>query len=306
MNVKSARLLLVDDDPTVLDMLASSLEGHYILTCATNAADALVIASSDEAPDIILLDVNLPDMSGYDMCNALRNIEFTSKIPVIFVTGKIEDENFAKGFDMGAVDYICKPVNSTILRARVRNHVSLLRKTQALEAMAFTDPLTKIANRRHYNEAFLEEWKRSMRSRNVMSLLVIDIDEFKRYNDHLGHGKGDDVLVQFGEILRYCCKRNADLPARVGGEEFVALLPDTDEQGATQIIEKIMQELKESAISHPYSRVSDLVTISCGIVTDYPVKGEVPESMFKRADRALYRAKNTGKNRYLFCNERRQ
>jgi len=145
-----------------------------------------------------------------------------------------------------------------------------------------------------------------MRSQKVMSLIIIDIDEFKRYNDNLGHGKGDDVLVRFGEILRYCCKRTADLPARLGGEEFVALLPDTDEQGAVKIIEKIMQELQELAIPHPYSSVSDIVTISSGIVTDYPEKGEVPESLFKRADRALYRAKNTGKNRYLFCNERKQ
>lgn len=306
MNVKSAKLLLVDDDPVVLDMLGSVLEGHYMLMCASNAADALVIASSDNAPDMILLDVNLPDMSGYDMCNALKNIEATSRIPVIFVTGRDNDVDLTQGFDAGAVDYVSKPVNASILKARVRNQISLLRKTQALEALALTDPLTKIANRRHYNKTFGEEWRRSLRSKNIMSLIVFDIDEFKHYNDNLGHGKGDDVLVQFGEILRFCCKRKSDLPARVGGEEFVALLPDTDTEGATQIIENIMSELNEAAIPHPYSSVSDIVTVSCGIVTDYPVKGEVPESMFKRADKALYRAKSTGKNRYLFCNERKQ
>lgn len=301
MNVKNASLLLVDDDPTVLGYMCNILEEQYRITCSENAADALVIASSDNQPDIILMDVNLPDMSGYDVCNALKNIDVTRDIPVILVSGRNEDVDFAYGFDMGAVDFVPKPINSTVLSVRVRNHVRLLRKTQALKALAHTDPLTKIANRRRYNEALIEEWRRSMRSKSAMSLIIIDIDDFKLYNDNFGHGKGDDVLVQFGEILRYCCKRNSDLPARVGGEEFVALLPDTDEQGAKQIIEKIMKELQDAAIPHPYSTVSDVITVSCGIVTDYPVKGEVPESMFSRADQALYRAKNNGKNRFLFC-----
>lgn len=306
MEIKNATLLLVDDDPTVLDFLCSVLEEHYRLIVATNAADGLVLASAKPKPDMILLDINLPDMSGYDVCNALKNLPGTKDIPIIFVTGRSEDVDFSHGFDMGAIDYIVKPINATVLKARVRNHISLLRKTQALETLALTDPLTKIANRRRYDEAFNEEWRRSMRSKKVMSLIIIDIDEFKQYNDNLGHGKGDEVLTQFGEILRYCCKRNSDLPARIGGEEFVALLPDTDREGAILIIDKIMQELHNAAIPHPFSSVSERVTISSGIVTGYPEQGELPETMYVRADKALYRAKHAGKNQYQFCENGKQ
>lgn len=298
-NSELSGILVVDDDLPTLVMITEVLRQDYEVYVAKSGEKAFSILASGTRPELVLLDVNMPGLNGYDILTRLKQDQRTSEIPVIFVTGRDSDEDYTRGFDLGAVDYVVKPVNPAILKARIRTHISLARKTQALVTLATTDPLTKIANRRKYNEVTGREWARSMRQEHPLSLIVMDIDHFKAYNDNYGHGKGDDVLVRFGQILDKHCQRPSDLAARIGGEEFIALLPDTMTEGACEVMKAIQQDLTEAAIPHEHSGTAPYITCSAGIVTMIPVNGRVPDEMYKLADKALYEAKEKGRNTFV-------
>lgn len=292
-------LLIVDDMTSNIQVLANALQDDYRIKVATTGERALDIARSETPPDLILLDIMMPDMDGYDVCRELKSNPQTSGIPLIFVTSLSEVEDEEKGLNLGAVDYITKPFHLPIVKARVRNHLSLKIKTDLLEALSNIDGLTHIANRRHFDEMIDNETRRLQRAPQIISLIMIDVDFFKAFNDNYGHGLGDESLVQIARAMCGAIKRPNDLLARYGGEEFAVILPDTPTDGAYQVAQDLQQAVNELQIKHDYSAVSDHVTISVGVASNEFSNETQVECLLKRADTALYKAKRAGRNRIV-------
>jgi len=291
------KILIVDDTPLNIKTLGEVLRNEYDIMVATSGVKALEIANSDAAPDLILLDVMMPDMDGYEVCRRLKNSTRSQAIPVIFVTAKHEMEDEMRGLELGAVDYITKPFSMPIVRMRIKTHLTLKKKSDMLEWLTCTDGLTNIANRRRFDEFFKQEWHRGRRSGNCLSLIFTDIDYFKRYNDHYGHPAGDDSLVTVARILDQSLVRSTDFVARYGGEEFVAVLPETSMESALAIAEQIRYNVAQAKIPHLHSDAADHLTLSLGVASTVPVDDVVPDDLLKAADTALYQAKAAGRNR---------
>lgn len=299
MPEKKATVLIVDDQPTNIHTLASLLKADYRILTATSGKKALAMAQGDAPPDLILLDIVMPDMDGYDTCRQLKDNEATRSIPVIFVSALDHVDDEERGLNLGAADYISKPFSPAIVRARVRNQVALKLKTDMLEKISLQDGLTEIPNRRSFDQKFAEEWGRARRDGQPLSLLMIDIDQFKPYNDHYGHGAGDDCLRRVAQALERVPVRAMDLVARYGGEEFVVLLPETDAQGARHVAKGMIEAINSLGIAHEYSDVAPHITISAGGATHSTQHPKASaEDLKEAADTALYQAKKNGRNQY--------
>jgi diguanylate cyclase (GGDEF)-like protein len=226
MNHESQKVLVADDDAINRQVLAELLKPEYTVLLAKNGEQALERAQR-HAPDLVLLDVMMPDMDGYEVLRRLRADPQTEHISVIFVSGLDRPEDEANGLNMGAADYIAKPFNATVVMARVALHLQLVRQRRMLERLAHVDGLTELANRRRFDEVYATEWQRARRSSSALSLALLDVDAFKQYNDRYGHPAGDRALRALARAVAGCLHRPADLAARYGGEELVLLLPDT-------------------------------------------------------------------------------
>lgn len=291
-------ILIVDDVPTNVQILADALRKDYRIKVANNGLAALEIARRKPHPDLILMDVMMPEMDGLEACRQLKQHPDTKNIPVIFVTAKADESDEEHGLNLGAVDYITKPFSIAITRARIRNHLQLKRQADMLESLSFADPLTGIPNRRRLDEALDAEWRRAARDRTPLALLMIDIDHFKQYNDHYGHGVGDACLASVAGALSDGVSRAGDLIARFGGEEFVAILPETDQEAAHIIGERLRKQVADMKLEHANSGVAPFVTVSIGcaaLVPDEDSRG--PSALLEAADRQLYKAKQAGRNR---------
>ena len=299
MNVQqpTADILVVDDTIENIDFLVSALgEQGYRVRVATGGESALKAARFGP-PDLILLDIRMPDMNGYEVCQRLKADPQTCGVPVLFVTALDDEDGEARGLELGAIDYLTKPINPAILRARVKNHLELKQKTDELARLSCTDSLTCLANRRIFFEMLDREWRRSSRSGNPVSLIMMDVDFFKAYDDQYGHIAGDECLKRIGQTLADAMKRAGDLAARYGGEEFVVLLPDTDHEGAVQVAEKLRNEIEALNIAHAHSQMADVVvTVSAGVATMVPRVDDSAGTLLKTADEALYEAKTNGRN----------
>ncbi|MBU2549590.1 MAG: diguanylate cyclase [Proteobacteria bacterium] len=291
------KILIVDDNKQNIEILMNLFKSEYRITAAISAERALKIARSDAPPDIILLDILMPDMDGYEVCRRLKEDEKTRDIPIIFVTAVSEVMDAAKGFNLGAVDYIAKPFHPPIVMARVRLHLDLKHKRELLEEYAFIDALTEIPNRRSFDHQALQEWNRARRSGQPLSLLLLDIDHFKEYNDTYGHGQGDQCLIRVAQTIQESLRRAGDLAARYGGEEFAALLPYTDQEEGCDIAWQILKNIEALGFAHQRSPVGDHVTISCGLATALAEDDVTLEQLIEEADQALYKAKRNGRNR---------
>lgn len=291
-------ILLVDDAPTNIQMLNETLKDGYHLFFATSGRDALRIAS-EAVPDLILLDVIMPEMDGYEVCRKLKADPVLRNVPIIFITAMNQQEDEAIGLELGAVDYITKPFNPTTVRLRIRNQIELKRQRDLLARLSHLDGLTAIPNRRALDEALEREWRRGTRSLKPLSLLMIDIDHFKAYNDSCGHLAGDDCLRVFAQSLKIPLGRAADFVGRYGGEEFLAILPETDETGAMIVAREIQERLAELAIPHPASPLGTTVTASIGIATAVASREHEHTWLLQEADNALYQAKQEGRNRIV-------
>jgi diguanylate cyclase (GGDEF)-like protein len=294
-------LLIVDDTPENIKILIETLKDDYKIVVATSGERALeMLDSGQNLPDLILLDIIMPGIDGYEVCKWLKNNDRTRNIPVIFVTAISEVMDESKGFRLGAVDYIAKPFHPPIVKARVQTHINLKMKSDILEMLASVDPLTCIANRRKFNEVIQKEWKRAQRYNCFLSVIMIDVDNFKQYNDHYGHASGDVCLKSIAKALQESVKRPSDFVARYGGEEFVAILPEIDSRGAEHVGSLIKQAVETLNILHEYSDVADHVTVSMGIATMTPASDtESHTRIVEEADQLLYAAKKTGKNKFL-------
>ena len=295
---KKGVILIVDDTPINIQILSKTLSKEYDVRIATNGKKALEIANSEDKPDLILLDVMMPEMDGYEVCKELKENTLTADIPVIFVSAKSEVEDEAKGFSLGGVDYIAKPFHLVIVKARVQTHLRLRKQAKLLEEYAFLDPLTQISNRRKFDAQLGVEWGRAIRSKTPISLCMVDIDYFKLYNDALGHGEGDVCLQQVATTIHKHSARGGELAARYGGEEFMIMLPNCDAQEAYQSAKNIRQAVESLEMPHPSSSVSPFVSVSVGCASVYPSESAISVKEFiKLTDDALYRAKESGRNR---------
>lgn len=284
MSAVRQRLLIVDDQPANVRVMAEALRDHYELYFATSGVKALEIAAAS-AIELVLLDVVMPDLDGFEVCRRLKSDERTSRIPVIFVTAREEMNDETRGFDVGGVDYIIKPVQPPIVRARVRTHLELKQARDLLESLASIDGLTGIANRRRFDMCLENEWRRCARSASPFSIALVDVDHFKRYNDTHGHARGDDCLRSVAQALKSVARRPADLAARYGGEEFGLLFPETDAAAMRLLLRAVLVAV----------RAGD-VTISIGAVTVTPTTDTDASSALELADGLLYEAKETGRN----------
>lgn len=290
------KILIVDDMPINIRVLGEALKSRYDIVAAINGEKALLMAQSDNPPDLILLDIEMPDMDGWQVCRHLKAHEKTRDIPVIFITGHYEVSEVMAGFESGAVDYISKPFNISVVQARVQIHLELKKQRDLLEQLASVDALTGIPNRRMFDEYFAREWRRSMRSASPISLIFMDVDFFKTFNDNYGHAEGDRCLENIAAILKDTLKRVTDFVARYGGEEFVAVLPEMNLDEAVEMAESMRKNVASSNIPHAYSEVADRVTLSLGVSSVIPVADVSPEDLIKTADAALYIAKESGRN----------
>ena len=295
---ETQKILMVDDEHLNLEMLVSLLGNDYRVLVAKSGQQALTVVANNP-PDLILLDIMMPVMDGYEVCRRLKEKHTTRDIPVIFLSALQDVASETRGFELGAVDYITKPFRGATVRARVRTHLDLKRKADLLEKLAFLDGLTEIPNRRSFETILEREWGTALRRQEHISLVMMDVDMFKQYNDHYGHGAGDDCLHRVAQALVRTLSRAGDFAARYGGEEFVAVLPGTDKAGAENMTEQIRAAVEALEISHAKSKVSAFVTISLGVATVIPENRFQPGILKETADQMLYQAKEGGRNRFV-------
>ncbi len=306
--VKSSKILVVDDVPVNLKLQRTYLNAvGYEVVDARDGVEALEMVDK-EMPDLILLDVMMPKMNGFQVCQTLKNGKSTRFIPIIMVTALNELEDKIKGIEAGADDFICKPYNKLELLARVKSllrikhlHDQLEEKVaeleiahQKLRQLAITDGLTGLYNFRYFKEQLILELNRARRGKGNLSVAILDIDFFKHYNDTHGHPAGNVVLTSIAEILRTNI-RQFDLAARYGGEEFSLVLIDTDKAGAGVVAHKIKKLVEEFPFQHRETQPNGRLTISMGVAI-FPEDGFDPDELVNMADRRLYRAKQSGRN----------
>ena len=307
-------LLVVDDDRDIRNLLSEHLEQHGFRT--VKAADGRAMRAALEAGpvDLVVLDLNLPDEDGLSLCRAIRA---TSRTPVIMLTARGDPIDRIVGLEMGADDYMAKPFEPRELVARIRYHsrsyMTLLQRDAAYRALRVSqqqlldtnlvlqrlmnsDGLTGLSNRRHFDEYLELEWRRSLRDQSQLSLLMIDVDYFKSYNDNFGHLEGDEALRKVATAIRDASARPSDLPARYGGEEFALVLPNTSPGGARLVAEKLRQTVAALKIPHISPTEGSSLTISIGLSTMTPQPGADCRQLISAADKGLYLAKNNGRN----------
>lgn len=300
MEQKKPLILVVDDIMENIKIVGDNLRNAgYLVAIADNGQDALN-AVENLKPDLILLDIQMPEMDGYEVCRRVKSVEATAGIPVIFLTAKSGIDEIVKGFDVGGVDYITKPFNSRELLARVKTHLELKFYREKVEEMSLFDEITKVPNKRYFNKYYETEWRRAARENTDMSIIFIDIDYFKNYNDTYGHLEGDRCLASIASSIKKCAERAGDFMARFGGEEFIYILPNTAREGAMFVAEDMRKSVMELKIEHRGSSVYPYVTISIGVVSFMPHIEKDMDNVLIQADTALYTAKNNGRNRVEF------
>jgi diguanylate cyclase (GGDEF)-like protein len=306
LGMKTPRLIVADDEPSILDLLRRRLE---ILGCEVTAlpgGSQVLETAREQQPDLILLDVMMPDLDGFTATQQLKDDPETHDIPIVLLTARSEVESRIKGLEIGAHDYIPKPFDATELVARVRAALrvkalqdELKAANKMLEQLAANDPLTGLPNRRTFDEQFFLEVERSRRNGQTLSVIMLDLDQFKRINDTHGHATGDEALRQIGRALTNRPRRT-DLVARYGGDEFVWVLPGSGADDAVEVAERLRQTVGEIAIETPEGKLA--LTISAGVSSYEPAThGPVAAtSLLEAADGALRDAKAGGRNRVVY------
>lgn len=301
-NMSKARILVVEDERLNINILVSILTDDYEVVVAKNGEQAIKRVQ-DQVPDLVLLDIILPDMNGYEVFEKMQEL-VTDPLPIIFITSKRSPEEETKGLKLGAVDYITKPFTPSIVEVRIANQIEYKRNRDELKRLNRTDALTGIANRRHLDEYLALQKARTQKKKAALSLIMVDIDYFKQYNDHYGHASGDDCLKQVALTLSEQLYQATDFVARYGGEEFAIVLAEVSKEEALSFAQVLQNAIIDKQIPHQASTVSEHVTISLGIATLSAKDCDVSaEELFERADKALYQAKVEGRNRYVVCEQ---
>jgi len=289
-------LLIVDDDASSLMALTHILQADYKIYTAKDGASALKKAAK-YLPDLILLDILMPKMDGYEVLGALRKPENAwEEIPVIFITGLNHCHDEEKGLALGARDYITKPFQATIVKLRIKHQIQIINQLRTIRHLSMIDTLTEIANRRSFDARLRSEWARAIRENAPISMLLIDVDHFKDYNDTYGHQQGDVALQTIAKLFAQKFKRPGDFLARWGGEEFAGLLSNTDMQGGLMLGEEIRVGV-EGLVIPCADGSSTKMTISVGVNTQVPTQDSSIDAFISCSDKALYAAKSAGRNR---------
>jgi len=292
---KKGTLLVIDDSELNLAAIKEILSADYTVYTENNGYDGIK-AALRYMPDIIILDIIMPKIDGFETIVKLKEKEETRNIPVIFITGLTDSKDEEKGLSLGGADYITKPFSPEIVKLRVRNQMRLLDYIHTIEDIGKRDPLTNMPNRRSFDERIYLEWKRAMREKSIISLLIVDIDNFRVFNDTYGHLRGDLVLTTIANLITQTLKRPGDFAARWGGEEFIVLLPETEVNGAFMIAEQIRDTISNNKITLPDGQIVN-VSVSIGINTRVPTPDYSVDNLIHYADDALYIAKVNGRNR---------
>jgi len=308
------KVVVLDDNNQNLKLISDVLEdaGYDVSLCLTSFQLLDYLDEELELPDIIILDVMVPDLDGFEVCKRIKNNERTKDVPIIFLSAKTETVDIVYGLGVGGVDYITKPFRPIELVARIQTHIEiknirdelkeknkeLLLLNQQLEEYAIKDPLTKLYNRRMMLNKFDEEISRSKRNNDVFSVVLLDIDKFKEVNDNYGHNFGDEVLKIFSDLLMNS-KRLEDFVARWGGEEFLIILPHTDAKGAYTVASRIKNKVND--YEYLYNDISLHITATFGIA-EFCYEDTV-EKIIKKADFALYYGKENGRNQIFIYDE---
>lgn len=290
-----ASILIVDDEISNIEIMNAILEDDYEISFATSGAEALETARAI-LPDLILLDVLMPGMDGFELCKHLKSEALLADVPVIFTTGLGDTADEVRGLTLGAIDYVTKPVEPVILRARVGNHVELKRLRDRMAEMAVTDALTGLSNRRGMEKILNTETARLARTGEWLSVIMLDIDFFKLFNDNYGHPAGDRCIAMIASALNRAVKRAADVSARYGGEEFACILPGADAQAALFVAQEILLQVQTLDIPHAHSLISNRVTVSVGVASARCEPGLTPDLWISHADSQLYHSKHGGRN----------
>jgi len=286
-------ILIVDDEVSNIITLSDILEPDYDISVLKDGRDVFESVISD-MPDLILLDIIMPGMDGYEVIKALKKSKMTKEIPVIFITGLDDIEAEEKGLVLGAADYIAKPFHEPIVKLRVRNQIKIIDQFRTILRLSMHDQLTGLPNRRNFETRMSYEWSRSHRERIPLSLMIIDVDNFKKYNDTYGHQQGDVALVAAVKAFGDALKRPGDFTVRWGGEEFIILLPNTDLPGAMDVAEQVRLSVEEMEVPGDSGKK---ITVSIGVHTWTYGDDITIDELISNADTALYEAKRQGRNR---------
>lgn len=306
-----SKILIVDDSDTVRGFLAAAVRTMKFEPLLADCGEQALELFAAERPDLVLLDVNMPGIDGYETARRIRGVAPEQWVPIIFLSASEDDQDLQRAIECGGDDYLVKPVSPAVLNAKMRalQRLDQMRRklidlsneltaaNQRLETLSQQDGLTGIANRRAFDFLIERQFREAKRRREPFSIALCDVDHFKAYNDHYGHLAGDECLKQVAAALARACKRPTDVAARFGGEEFALLLPETSGEGAAQVVERARQEVAALAIAHAGSATSSCVTFSAGIASHSPERDKTSRDLTARADEALYRAKQLGRNR---------
>lgn len=298
MEHKKPTILIVDDMTTNLLLLSDLLKDDCNIKISKSGTKALEILNAPNDIDLVLLDIEMPDINGYEVCKELKNNNKTKNLPIVFITAKNSEEDEEFALNLGAIDYITKPFSKVILKLRLKNHLELKLKTDLLEQLSMYDGLTNIRNRRFFDEAFETTFLEIKRENKNLAVMMIDIDFFKPYNDNYGHGKGDEALKKVAFALQSTIKRPTDLVARYGGEEFVILLKDIDKPGLETVAKNLLEAVRDLKITHDFSKVANFITVSIGISYYNTNKDITKIELLIKADETLYKVKNSGRNNF--------
>ncbi|MEC4984098.1 MAG: PleD family two-component system response regulator [Oscillatoria sp. PMC 1068.18] len=313
-------ILVVDDEKTLRIILSRAMEKeHYRVAGAANGEEALAFCQQQQ-PDMVLLDAMMPNMDGFTCCAKLKTLLGEDCPPVLMITALEDQGSVDLAFEVGATDYVTKPIHWAVLRQRVRRLLAqrwamiqlrqslekqrsltkqLETANQELQRLVNVDGLTGVANRRCFSDRLNLEWRRAIRNPSSLSLIMCDVDFFKAYNDTYGHQAGDFCLQQVAKVIEQNIRRPGDLAARYGGEEFAVILPDTTLAGGTEVAKNICTSIAALNIPHHGSQVSNVVTLSLGLAAMIPDNKIAYETLISEADKALYQAKQSGRNRVI-------
>jgi diguanylate cyclase (GGDEF)-like protein len=294
------KILLVDDQVVNIKILHQLLQDDYDIYMARDGNQAIEMCKKVK-PDLVLLDIEMPMLNGFDVCAHLKNDPDTQEVAIIFVSGHFDEDKDkeVRGFQLGAVDFIHKPINPVITKARIKNQIRLKLNTDLLRTIALIDGLTGVANRRQFEQVLPVSWSQCAREKQPLTVILLDIDFFKHFNDTYGHTEGDVCLRLVAQKIHDTVNRPYDLVARFGGEEFICILPNTDLIGGTYVAQQIVDSIVSLKIPHINSSISAFVTISAGVSSVVPEYDMSSTTLIEEADKQLYIAKDRGRNRVL-------
>jgi diguanylate cyclase (GGDEF)-like protein len=307
------KVLIVDDSDTIRSFLAAAVQAMKFEPVLADCGEVALELFAAEQPGLVLLDVNMPGIDGYETARRLRALSPEEWVPIIFLSASEDDQDLERAIECGGDDYLVKPVSRVVLNAKMRalQRLDQMRRklldmsneltaaNQRLEALSHQDGLTGIANRRSFDFLIERQFLEATRRREPFSIVLCDVDHFKAYNDHYGHLAGDECLRKVAAALARACHRSTDVAARYGGEEFALLLPDTPAVGALHVAEIAKREVAALALAHGHSPTASIITFSAGLASYTPERDKTARDVTARADQALYRAKQLGRNRVI-------